>query len=77
MNVTEVEQVVVDPSVEEVPVSTIQISHKTWLKLKVGRMLHPFGIHTWVRWKQWDPASQRAIDTGGRVCEFCPAGLMP
>lgn len=81
MNVTEVDQIVVPPDLkyDEARIRAAdggpkRIRLRTWLKLKVGRIVHPFGIHTWVRWKTWDPASERIIDTGGRVCEFCAQG---
>ena len=81
MNVTEVDQVVVPPELkhEEARVQTAiggpqRISPRTWFKLKLGLIVHPFGHHTWVRWKTWDPVSERIIDTGGRVCEYCPKG---
>ena len=44
-----------------------------WLgmKLHAGALLHPLGLHTWVRWMTYDQPSDRVIDTGGMVCAYC------
>jgi len=81
MNVTEFSQVVREPGDEQ---WTEEIYHRVgelldqepwtkevYIKLTIGRILHPFGIHSWVRHKRYDFASMKLIDVG-RVCWFCP-----
>lgn len=50
------------------------VSTKTKVKLMLSRFVHPLGIHTWVRWLQYDPVSERVIETGHKVCYLCPRG---
>lgn len=81
MNVTEYSQIVVDPpdaSDELIELLTLLDDGPTpdpvWprVKLIIGRILHPFGIHTWVRWRYYDPTIDRIIDMNGVVCQYCP-----
>ena len=83
MNVTEVTKIQVDPELEHLKPKIALAANRqgllyqiikleTRVKLALGRFLHPLGIHTWVAWKQYDEASDRIIDTGGVICEFCP-----
>ena len=43
------------------------------IKLRVSRYLHPL-IHTWVDWLQYDPASDKVLETGMEVCLYCSKG---
>ena len=83
MNAYEIHKYVIHPDFREHEARIVEairilgpqhITTKTWLKMKLGRYLHPFGVHTWVTWKTYDVMSDRVIDTGGKVCEFCPKG---
>lgn len=55
----------------------IMVGPKARARLLLGRLLHPFGKHTWMRWMTYDEASDRILDTGGQICEFCPRARMP
>jgi hypothetical protein len=83
VNVTEVNKIVVEPSkrhlLERITAAAIRqkvfyqtIGLTQRLKLTLGQIVHPLGIHTWVSWKSYDEGSDRIIDTGGKICEFCP-----
>lgn len=43
--------------------------------LLFGWLIHPIGHHTWVTWRQWDPASHRFVDVGEK-CRYCPKGRL-
>jgi len=84
MKVDEFDQLVVHPNQTE---GDLRNAIDTWLeanphrgiplrakiKLTIGLIVHPFGIHTWTRWRQWDSISLRFLDVG-RKCRFCPKG---
>jgi len=80
MNATELSQIVVAPEdrTDEVQ-ALLEEAAKDWpepfwpnTKTIIGRVLHPFGVHTWVRWKQYDPQSKQVLDMNGKVCCWCP-----
>lgn len=81
MNATETSQIVHDPDASDALIIRIgelvydepQMSRRTELKITLGRILHPFGIHTWVRHKRYDETSDRLVDVG-LVCWHCPLG---
>jgi hypothetical protein len=54
---------------EEVP-----LTWQLWIKLKIDGVLHPFGIHHFVRLREYDVNSDRLIETGALVCRVgdCP-----
>lgn len=43
-------------------------------KLRLGRLLHKLGFHTWVKMRVFDAASRRILRTGLTVCAFCSKG---
>ena len=82
MNATEVSQIVHDPRhpdqseellgrLRKLADSEPPIRLKSHFKLSLGEVLHPLGVHTWVRHKTLD--SDHLIDVG-LVCWFCPKG---
>ena len=87
MNATEAAQIIVDPEdrtddfiarIENAAARSGKmysiVGLSTKLKLMAGRFLHPLRIHTWVRWLQYDSASERVIETGMYVCFYCTRG---
>lgn len=83
MNVTEITKIQVAPEQEDLKPQVARAADRQGLlfttvsvqlrvKLALGRILHPLGVHTWARWMQYDDTSDRVIDTGGFICEFCP-----
>jgi hypothetical protein len=78
MNATELSQIVVDPEDKSTDL-LLKLSYETdtkdplWptIKVWIGKSLHPLGIHTWVRWRHYDKASDQVIDMNGVVCCFC------
>lgn len=79
MNVTELSQIVVDPDDKSTAVllklaAEADQHDPLWALFKVtlGKFLHPLGVHTWVRWRHYDAASDRVIDMPGVVCQWCP-----
>lgn len=78
MNVTELSQIVVDPD-DKTPQLQLRLAAEVepdpfWplVKVKIGEFLHPLGIHTWVTWRHYDAQSDKVLDMGGVVCQFCP-----
>lgn len=39
------------------------------------KVIHPLGIHYWVKWRQYDEASDRLLHMG-LVCRYCPKGRL-
>lgn len=78
MNATELSQIVVDPD-DKTPSLIIKLAAEAesndplWpsIKVRIGQILHPFGVHTWVRWRHYDAASGKVIDMNGVICQFC------
>jgi len=80
MNATEFSQIVISPDdatdellellelLDDAPTPT-----PFWPRVKValGWALHPFGVHTWVRWRHYDPVIDRVVEMPGVVCQFC------
>lgn len=84
MNATEISQVVHDPRHPDQSAELMarlraladqepKMSFWTHLKLDLGELLHPLGVHTWVRHKTLDHASDTLVDVG-IVCWFCTKG---
>lgn len=48
-----------------------QVSNWTKVRIVIAHVLHPVGVHFWVRWVSYDAATDRLIDTG-MTCRFCP-----
>lgn len=79
MNATELSQIVVDPE-DRSTALFLRLSAEAdrddplWptVKLLIGRLLHRFGVHTWVRWRHYDAVSDQVIDMNGVVCQWCP-----
>lgn len=81
MNAPEFAQVVVDPEdktaalmlrlIEEVKDDDDGKPRWAWAKLFIGKWVHALGIHTWVRWRHYDRASDSIIDMNGKVCQWC------
>jgi hypothetical protein len=80
------DQVVVDPSqardeellarVDELAEATRpNYSAATLLWLKVTRVAHLFGLHTYVPMKVYDRPSDRLIQTVMRVCLYCARAI--
>jgi hypothetical protein len=86
MKSTELHQVVVDPSdaTDEIMAAIreavaaggdVKITRRIWARLVVAKALHPLGVHHWVRYRTFDPASGRIIKHPGKwVCAECPKG---
>ena len=55
----------------------VLVGWKPRVKLLLGRLVHPLGRHTWLRWMTYDEVSDRILDTGGQICEFCPKARLP
>jgi len=80
MNATELSQIVVDPKDRTDEIMEVLADagdqgpdpFRSKVKLLIGRALHPFGIHTWVRFLYYDAASMRVMDMNGEVCTWCP-----
>jgi hypothetical protein len=79
MNATELSQIVVDPDDKTVDLmlrlaGECDGTDPLWptIKVTIGRVLHPLGIHTWVRWRHYDKMSDKVIDMNGEVCTWCP-----
>lgn len=79
MNATELSQIVIDPEdrttdllLRLAPQADQQDRIWPLAKVLVGRFLHPFGVHTWVRWRHYDKASDQVLDMPGVVCQWCP-----
>lgn len=79
MNVPELSQLVLDPEdMDKVNLQLLVAQHfkeadPIWaaIKVQIGRVLHPFGVHTWVRWLHYDLATDRVIDMNGVICQWC------
>jgi len=79
MNATELSQIVIDPE-DRSAALLLQLAAEAdqhdplWplIKVHVGKLLHPLGVHTWVRWRHYDAASGQVIEMGGVVCQWCP-----
>jgi len=53
----------------------LQISKRTMFRLFMADFLHPIGIHHWVRYRTYDPWSNRIIIHPRKwVCALCPKG---
>lgn len=53
----------------------LNLTNKTLIKYTISKHLHRwFGVHYWVRWREYDQASGRFIDTRHQICCFCPTG---
>lgn len=50
-----------------------RLSNALKIKLVVSRLLHPLGMHFWVTWNSYDPATDRLLEMG-LTCMFCPLG---
>jgi hypothetical protein len=45
-----------------------QVPWNIHLRIIIGELIHPLGIHHWVTLRVWDPASSRILATGKKVC---------
>lgn len=48
------------------------ITWQLWLKLRSGRFLHHFGVHSWAHLREYDPNSERILHTNKLACLYCP-----
>lgn len=51
------------------------VSRASKVRIWLADVLHPIGIHHWVNYNTYDPASDRIIVWPGRwICSKCPRG---
>lgn len=51
----------------------VDVPWRVFGKVVLARLIHPFGVHLFINWRQYDVASDRLM-TMGLVCRFCPVG---
>ena len=53
----------------------VEVSRRTAFRLWIADVVHPIGIHHWVKYRTFDPASGRIIVHPHKwVCALCPKG---